>query len=163
MSFRMPARGEVFAARKLTRLTQGEKRITIDFDVYYAGAVLGMCARKRISPEQYDAEIGRELTRTYPKERQENADTMAGMLIEAELSRQNIAPSNAAVILSTIDEYLSSSSQTRLTQEGHRLLDRYAAAGFMLLEERYMEFDYEEEFMVAYLSLLDEICETKAN
>ena len=138
MSFRMPKKGEAFASSKLARLTSGDKHIILEFDIYYAGAVLGLCARQRIEPDKYDSEIGRELTRSYPKERQEHADTIAGMLIEAELSRQSIDPNNAEIIISTIDDYLSSNSPTRLTQEGHRLLDRYAAAGFRLMEERYM-------------------------
>ena len=154
----MPIKGEAFASNKLARLTRGEEHINLEFDIYYAGAILGLCARQRTTSKTYDSEIGRELTRTYPRDRQEHADTIAGMLIEAELSRQSIDPNNADVIISTIDEYLSSSSPTRLTQEGHRLLDRYAAAGFRLIEERYIGFDYEEEFLAAYLNLLDEIC-----
>ena len=158
MSFRMPKKGDNFAYDKLARLSRGEKRITTDFDIYYAGAILGLCARQRIAPAEYDDEIGRELTRTYPKDRQEQAGTIAGILVEAELSRQSIDPNNAAVILGIIDDYLSSTSPTRLTPDGHRLLDRYAAAGFRLMEERFMSFDYEEEFLVAYLGLLDEVC-----
>ena len=158
MSFRMPKRGEAFASGKLARLTNSDKQINLDFDIYYAGAILGLCARQRIPPEQYDDEIDRELTRTYPKERQEHAWTIAGLLVEAELSRQSIDPKNAELIVGTITEYLSSSSSTSLTQEGHKLLDRYAAAGLRLIEQRFMTFDYEEEFLCAYLSLLDEVC-----
>lgn len=162
MSFRMPKNGERFAYGKLARLTQGEKQINTEFDVYYAGAVLGLCSRERIPSDSYDREIGRELTRTYPRDRQEHADTIAGMLIEAELSRQGIDPDNADVIIKTIDDFLSANSSTRLSVEGHRLLDRYAAAGFRLIEERFMGFDYEEEFLAAYLSLLDEVCNSAA-
>ena len=162
MSFRMPRRGEAFASGKLARLTQGEKHIKTEFDVYYAAAVLGLCSRERTPEESYDSEVGRELTRTYPRDRQEHAYTIAGMLIEAELSRQGIDPDNADVIINAINDYLSSSSQTRLTPEGHRLLDRYAAAGFRLIEERFIGFDYEEEFLAAYLSLLDEILNSTA-
>ncbi|MEM8971846.1 MAG: hypothetical protein AAGD43_07290 [Pseudomonadota bacterium] len=160
MSFRMPTRGETYASSKLARQTDAPKYIVTDFDIYYAGAVLGLCARQRIPVENYDAEINRELTRTYPKDRLEIADTIAGMLVEAELTRQSIDPGNAKLILATIEEYLSSASQTRLTTAGHKLLDRYAAAGFRLLEERFGDdgFRYEEEFFVAYLGLLDEIC-----
>ena len=154
----MPKRGETFASNKLARLTNSDKQITLDFDIYYAGAILGLCSRQRIPPEQYDIEIGRELTRNFPRERRENAGTIAGMLIEAELARQSIDPNNADIIVGTIAELLSSGSQTRLTQEGHRLLDRYAAAGFKLMEDRFLGFDYEEEFLCAYLNLLGEVC-----
>jgi len=161
MSFKMPKRGEAYAPNKLTRQTDAAKQIVKDFDIYYAGAVLGLCARQRIPAESYEAEIDRELTRSYPKDRLEIADTIAGMLIEAELTRQSIDPGNARLILATIEEYLSPASQTRLTTAGHRLLDRYAAAGFRLLEERFGDdgFSYEEDFLVAYLGLLDEICD----
>ena len=158
MSFRMPKRGEAFASNALRRLTREEKRITLDFDIYYAGAVLGLSARERIDEDKYETEIDRELTRTYPKERGEHANTIAGMLVEAELSRQSIDPGNPSAIVRTIETYLTSDSQTRLTEEGHRLLDRYAAAGFRLIEERFARLDYEEEFLVAYLTLLDEVC-----
>ena len=160
MSFRMPTRGETYASSKLARQTDAAKHIITDFDIYYAGAVLGLCARQRIPVENYDVEVDRELTRTYPKDRLEIADTIAGMLIEAELTRQSIDPGNAKLILATIEEYLSPTSQTRLTTAGHKLLDRYAAAGFRLLEERFGDdgFRYEEDFFVAYLGLLGEIC-----
>lgn len=156
----MPKRGEAFASTKLARQTASAKQIVTDFDIYYAGAVLGLCARQRIPVESYEAEIDRELIRTYPRDRLEIADTIAGMLIEAELTRQSIDPGNARLILATIEEYLSSASQTRLSPAGHRLLDRYAAAGFRLLEERFGDdgFNYEEDFLVAYLGLLNEIC-----
>ena len=158
MSFRMPERGERFSSSGLGRLTSDEKRIGLDFDIYYAGAMLGLCARERIDEDRYDVEIGREITRTYPKDRAEHAGIIAGMLIEAELSRQSIDPNNSDAIIRTIDAYLSAGDQSRLTEQGHRLLNRYAAAGFRLLEEHYTTFDYEEEFVVAYLTLLDEVC-----
>ena len=159
MSFRLPKDGEVYVPSKLSRMTRGEKLIVREFDIYYAGAMLGLCARERTSEEAYLAATGRELTRSYPREREEQRDTIAGMLIEAELARQDIEPGNAAVILGIVGDCLSYGSSTRLTQFGHQLLDRYAAGGFRLLRERYPSpFTYEEDFLSGYLALLNEVC-----
>ncbi len=80
------------------------------------------------------------------------------MLVEAELSRQKIPATDSKQLEMIMLRLLKLNSESRLTTEGHRLLDAYAAGGMIILDEMLVPPASEEEFLMAFFGVLESIC-----
>jgi hypothetical protein len=117
------------------------------FDCYYSCLLIGLDRRRQGRPDQLEPT---DFTRAYPDDYKGQAELIAGLLVEAELSRQDIDPEDRESIESEMVRLLDLKSATRLSVEGDRLLNLYAAAGFEALEATIPAPDNVEDFLVAY-------------
>lgn len=119
----------------------------IMFDQYYCCLLAGVESRRIGSEEDLE---GEPFINAYPEDYRSQADIIAGLLIDAELDRKAIASEDKASIEQEMVRLLNPTSPTRLSEEGNRLLNLYAAEGFRLVHDRMMPPASIEEFLVAY-------------
>lgn len=117
------------------------------FDAYYTCALIGLDGRRQGRAEQLEPE---EFSKVYPDSFKGQAELIAGLLVEAELARQDIQPDDRASIEGEMVRLLDPRSSSRLSSEGDRLLNLYSAAGFEKIESILPPPDNLEDFLVAY-------------
>lgn len=117
------------------------------FDAYYSCLMVGLDGERHGKPEDLE---GEEFAKVYPEAYRGQAELIAGLLVSAELRRQEILPEDRETIESEMVRLLDLKSSTRLSGEGDNLLNLYAAIGFERLDDAVPEPDNLEDFMVAY-------------
>jgi len=125
----------------------GAPRFDSMFDEYYLCLMLGLDARRLGSDEDLESE---KFYDTYPKEFQSQADIIAGLLIDAELDRQGINSEDRASIEREMVRLLDPQSPVKLSDDGIRLLNQYAAAGFKMIRDQIIAPHSLEDFLIAY-------------
>jgi hypothetical protein len=119
----------------------------IMFDQYYCCLMAGLDLRRIGDDADVEGEV---FLNAYPEDYRGQADIIAGLLIDAELDRRGIAQEDRTSIEREIVRLLNPTSATRLSEEGNKLLNLYAAAGFKLIQARIMRPSGLAEFIVAY-------------
>lgn len=119
----------------------------IMFDAYYCCLLVGLDGRRQ--GRAADLEPA-EFFRGYPESYRPQAELIAGLLVDAELRRQDILPDDKDSIEAEMVRLLDLKSQTRLSAAGDELLNLYAAAGFQKLDERMPAPSTLEDFLVGY-------------
>ncbi|KVK54333.1 hypothetical protein BCY90_15600 [Agrobacterium deltaense] len=139
-------------ARAFARTTTPSKDATrfLMFDAFYCCLLVGLDMRRHGKGEQLEAN---EFIKGYPEDYRSQAELIAGLLVDAELARQDIREDDRQSIEQEMVRLLDLRSVTRLSDEGDKYLNLYAAAGFEKLEERISPPDNVEDFMVAYHSV----------
>lgn len=152
MSFIMPTGARDFF--KLIESRREAPKFDSMFDYYYLCLMIGLDSRL-LASEDSDLESA-EFVKAYPADYHAQADLVAGLLIDAELDRKGINPEDRESIEQEMLRLLDLQSATRLSDEGMRLLNRYAAEGFKLLRDRVLQPQNLEDFLVAYQSFWQE-------
>lgn len=124
----------------------------IMFDAYYCCLLLGLDSRRFGREDTLDSP---EFLKSYPDSYAPQAELIAGLLVEAELARQDIRPDDRESIEAEMVRLLDLKSPTRLSQPGDHLLNLYAASGFERLSSELPPPDNLEDFLVAYHRLWD--------
>jgi len=117
------------------------------FDAYYCCLMAGLNARKVGASDELDSD---PFINSYPDDFKGQGDIIAGLLIDAELDRKGINAEDRASIEREMVKLVDPTSATRLNNEGNKLLNLYAAAGFSILQDKMMPPSTIEEFLVAY-------------
>ena len=135
--------------RHLLHGPDAARRFDTQFDAFYYCLLIGLDRRRLGAPE----EIGDEFVRDYVQAFQPHAPTIAGLLVDAELDRANIGRDDVKAVEKRIVELLEVSS-SMLSGEGLRLLNQYAAGGFVILRDALASPPQNlEEFLIAYHQL----------
>ena len=136
-------------ARAFARTTAPGKEAVrfLMFDAFYCCLLVGLDMRRHGKAEQLEPG---EFIKGYPEDYRSQAELIAGLLVDAELARQDIREDDGPAIEQEMVRLLDLRSSTRLSIEGDDYLNLYAAAGFEKLEERISPPDNLEDFMVAY-------------
>lgn len=103
------------------------------FDAYWASLCIGLYKRKLGKLD--DLEKDRILP-AYPEDYDGQADYIAGLLVEAELFTLHTEDFSEKDFERAISKLLKVSSPTRLSPEGMRQLNLYAAGGFEIMRDR---------------------------
>ncbi|WP_431470132.1 hypothetical protein [Sphingosinithalassobacter sp. LHW66-3] len=133
----------------------GEQRDMIMFDAFWASLVVGLLARK-----QGDAESlkGDRFLAAYPDDYEPFAEYIAGLLVEAELATLHTEDYTERQLERAISRLLKVSAPTRLSPDGLKLLNLYAAGGFKILADRMRPRPSDaSSFMQRYEALLAEL------
>ena len=128
----------------------GAPRFDSMFDKYYLCLMVGLDARRLGSDEDLEAD---KFYDAYPVEYQAQADLIAGLLIDAELDRQGINSEDRGSIEREMVRLLNPQSPTKLSEDGVRLLNRYAAAGFNIIRDQVIVPNSLEDFLIAFREL----------
>ena len=117
------------------------------FDAFYCCLLVGLDARRIESADALDAD---PFIPAYPDDFKAQGDIVAGLLIDAELERKGIEAEDKARIEQEMIRLVDPTSPTRLSAEGNKMLNLYAAAGFAIVDDKMMSPATIEEFLVAY-------------
>jgi hypothetical protein len=153
MSFVFPRNARAYF-RSVDDARPGTPRFDSMFDEFYLCLMVGLDARRLGTDEDMESD---KFYDTYPKEFQSQADIIAGLLIDAELDRQGINPEDRASIEREMVRLLDPQSPVKLSDDGIRLLNQYAAAGFKMIRERIIAPHSLEDFLIAYHDLWAEV------
>lgn len=146
--FGFDERGKPFSRSTLPKREAAPRFIM--FDAYYSCLLLGLDA------SQLGTEGGSEesnFLNAYPDAYKGQAELIAGLLVEAELRRLDIGPENREDIEREMVRLLDLVSPTRLSENGDKLLNRYAVTGFQRLQAGMLQPDNLEDFLVGYHGL----------
>ncbi|WP_316979539.1 hypothetical protein [Shumkonia mesophila] len=147
MSFVFPLGGRTFF--KLVEAHRDGFTKFIMFDAYYCCLMAGLDVRKIGNDGDLEGDV---FVNGYPDDYKDQADILAGLLIDAELDRKGIKADDKASIENEMIQLVNPTSATRLSENGNKLLNLYAAAGFKILQDRMMPPASLDEFIVAYHS-----------
>jgi hypothetical protein len=155
MSFVLHSRARawfgVHESRCFARTTDPASRETaprfLMFDAYYSCLLLGLDGARQGRSDSLESTV---FLNGYPDSYKGQAELIAGLLVEAELRRQDIRPDDRESIEGEMVRLLDLKSATRLSDLGDRLLNLYAAAGFEILDNAVPAPDNLEDFLVAY-------------
>lgn len=118
------------------------------FDAYYCCLLVGLDEGRH--GRSADLEATSFLNSGYPESYRGQAELIAGLLVDAELRRQDILPDDKESIEAEMVRLLDLKSQTRLSGSGDVLLNLYAATGFKKLDDSMPSPSNLEDFLVAY-------------
>lgn len=122
-------------------------RFESDFEQFYLCLMVGL-DDGRLAPES-DLEPA-EFAKDYSAPFQPFAPVLGGLLIDAQLRRQDI-PRTKEILQREVGKLVDvGNSSTRLNSEATKLLSRYAARGFSLIQIAIPKPRTLEDFLVAY-------------
>lgn len=151
MAFRLP-KGVREYHDMVNNRTDGGVKFKYLFDFYYLCLMLGL-DKAKIGPKE-NLESG-EFVDDYPDPYKNVSEIVAGLLIDAEMRRKDIAPQDRTrienLMLGIIDQF----SLTGLNQEGLDLLNRYAVTGFEEIHTNITKTSELETFLVHYYQLFN--------
>lgn len=146
MSFHIPTR-----ARKFFQVvTERNQRKYLMFDSWYICALIGLRERRLGSLEDVE---GDAFLPSYPDDYRLQADYIAGLLIDAEIERNRVDVSRKTDVEQQMILLLEPSQPTGLSVKGSELLNRYAAGGFEVIEDRMTAPANIEDLLVAYAGM----------
>lgn len=148
MSFVMPTAARSFFHTITERTVPGARYIM--FDTYYICALLGLEARKLGAKEDLDSD---RFIEHYPEDYKQQADFIAGLLIDAELDRKNIDVLSKVAVEREMILLLDPSNSIGLSSDGADLLNRYAAGGFTMIEQEMTKPAKLEDLLVKYATM----------
>lgn len=120
------------------------------FDVYYHCLMCGL-HRRQLGTE---TDVGDEFVRDYVQGFAPHAELIAGLLVDAELSRICIELDDVKSVEKKMIELLEPASATRLSSTGLGLLNLYAAGGFDIVSDAFTSPPQSlEDFFITYQSL----------
>lgn len=146
MSFQLPKESRDYFKYLLKRSDGGACFNTL-FDLYYFCLMVGL-KRKNLGLES-DLE-GDKFVDRYISDYQNQADLIAGLLINAELTRKGIEKDDRSSIEKEMLRLLDHQSPSRLSEEAINVLNLYAAEGFKAIREEIVPPQTLEEFLVLY-------------
>jgi len=117
------------------------------FDAFYCCLLVGLDGGRQGRATDLEPT---DFFRGYPESYRGQAELIAGLLVDAELRRQDILPDDKESIEAEMVRLLDLKSQTRLSPDGDELLNLYAAAGFQRMDDRMPAPNTLEDFLVGY-------------
>ena len=155
MSLRLPNEAKSFFKHIPEHASQLQGVRFMDIDKYYACLMLGLRAGELgreddIAPNSFLAAGA-----GYPEAYRETADLIAGLLVDAEIRRNNIDVGDRDLIESETVKLLKPRSALGLSDKGIGLLNRFAARGLEYLRSELDAPRSLEVFLIDYGRVLD--------
>jgi len=139
MGFSMSA-----SAKKYYNKLKDSNIMKIQFDFYYICLLAGF-AHERIKTVEGD-----EFLKSFPTDYTERRDQIIGTLLVTEIRRCGVDVNNKARVQELMLKLVKPDSQTRLSDEGEKLLNKYAEGGFSLIKEKFDDSHSMGTFLVRY-------------
>jgi len=118
------------------------------FDFYYICAMVGF-SEGSIATDR-DVKKNKEFARDFPKMNKSQKYKLIGALVAAELKRQAINVNDRTSVRAEMITIIDENAQTKLSQEGLNLLDKYAEGGFQYIFNTIGVVDEMDVFMNRY-------------
>lgn len=131
----------------------GEHGFSLQFDIYYCCALVGMTALQRDD----DMSGTGQITDKYPQQYNDCKAQIAGLLVASEAKRLGIDNSQLEKVML---DYLSN-NDTMLSDEGIKALNAYSLKGYYLIRDNVMleKPDSKEEFLEAFYETIKRVRE----
>jgi len=153
VTFRLPIGARDFfrirGGRPFGATETGSSRFLI-FDAFSCCLLLGFDRRRHGEKDQLE---GQDFLPGYPDTHRGQAVIYAGLLVDAELARKDIAPEDRGSVEREMVNLLDLTSSTRLSEAGNDLLNLYAASGFERLRDAATAPSNLEDFLIDYAQL----------
>ena len=153
MSFYLPVGAREFFGIRNGRpfaTTEVSANRFIIFDAFSCCMLLGLDKRQYGEDDHLEA---RNFLDGYPDTHRSQAVIYAGLLVDAELARKDIAPQDRTSIEREMITLLDLTSPTRLSETGDKLLNLYAASGFARMRSAISPPANLEDFLIDYADL----------
>lgn len=137
----------------------GGTRFDSDFEQFYFCLMVGLDDGK-LAPESDLEPV--EFTKDYTAPFQVFAPVLAGLLVDAQLRRQDISRTKDNLQTEVSKLVDVGNTSTRLNTEATKLLSRYAARGFSLISQAIPRPHTLEDFLVAFHQRWDGLGEVEA-
>ena len=122
----------------------------LKLDLYYLCLMAGFAARRKS-----DVESGTDVLDYFPQD-YHSKSLIVATLISTELAAAGIDVSEKDAVNRTISKLVTHDTQSKLTDEGMRLMNRYASGGFEMLMERFEDRPRTiETFLRTYRSVVE--------
>lgn len=151
MSFRMPKASKKYFEGMHKHRDTGASLDTM-FDQYYLCFMAGIDRRKLGSDNDLESD---EFIRNFPEDYRERVYLIIGLLIDAEMERRGITPDDRKSVEALMLKLLDHESITNLSTEGIHCLNLYSVGGFEIINEEIPKTVYLEEFLPAYVDMMN--------
>lgn len=150
MSLRLTEDAASFFAKIDTQPIKGVR--FLDIDKFYACLMLGFQAGKLVNEPTLLSPF-LPTGATYPDAYQPYDSYLLGLLVEAEIRRRNLDPTDRDLIEQETVKLLDPRSPLGLSEDGIRFMNNYAAKGFDILRDAMAPPRGVDDFLVAYADL----------
>lgn len=133
------------------RKDQGPK-FKVMFDVYYLCLMMGLHHRRQGHQDQISKQ---PFIDYYPEVYRDKSDLIAGLLIDAEMEKKGIQPTDRKSVEKLMLQLIDHMSVTKLSNYGMKLLNLYAAGGINHINENITNTQELEIFLIKYYQLLN--------
>lgn len=111
-----------------------ESSFPTNFDLFYLNAMAGFAARRKSDVEP---NLVTDLVDYFPKDFKSRGSLIISLLISTELTVAGINYDERDSVNRTIARLITPSAESHLTDDGTRLMNRYAHGGFEALVEQF--------------------------
>lgn len=153
MSFKLPKEAREYF--KLIEDADSQSlKFAVKFDMYYLCLMVGLNNRKLATEDKVETEA---FITYYPEGFYgDKSLPIAGLLIDAEMERKAIEPSDRTSIEALILELIDHQKTTKLSDKGIERLNQYAARGMEIIRDNIPKTRELETFLVHYYKLLNQ-------
>jgi hypothetical protein len=150
MGFKMPK-----DAREYFKLIdKSDFKFKIMFEKYYMCLMIGLKYAKL--GQSNKSEAG-DFIDYYPEIYADKSDLIIGLLIDAEMRRQDISAEDRPGVEGLILKLINHNSNTRLSEHGIELLNLYAVFGLEVIREKISKTAEMETLLVHYFNLINTV------
>jgi len=140
-------------ARQHFKNLYDNKHLLLDFDAFYFCLIIGL-AKCKINTEISVANAP-EMVDDFPGPYRNQRDYIIALFLSRELKRLGIEASNKKGLNQIVARMLMPDSKSKLTNEGVKCMNQYAAMGFDVLKENIPNKPvYLEAFLQSYVELV---------
>lgn len=167
MAFRLSKKCRDFFQYIYDKENKDGTKLRLLFDEYYLCLMVGLAsgtyeenAQLELPESSREDAAGpevtsSEITDSYPEDYIQSRDFIAGLLIATERKRRGIPESDSAALEKLMTRYLNPESRTRISPDGEKRLNQYAAQGLEILMD-VMAKPYElDTFLIEYLECFE--------
>ena len=149
MSFRLPPGSKEWFAQ----LRNERHGVKLDFDIYYFCVSVGLVARRRVPNDTPDPFV------TYWINKYESVSRLLiSQLIVAEVEKNGISLTDKKEVQKESERLLQNADNTKLSKEGMRLMNAYAAGGFHEIRSQFATKPYTMHvFLRKYVEVVNQI------
>lgn len=154
MSFKFPKEGRDYFKNIMIEGGGGSSDKLNMFDAYYYCLLIGF-ALNRIDTDKNA--LGAEFQKSYPEQYKESKDYINGLLISAELKRNNTKRDDTSFQKVMLD-IINTNEASNLSAIGFERMNEYALRGFLEIKERSRFVPQSrEEFLLSYFEIINSI------
>lgn len=123
------------------------------FDKYYLCLMLGLYKRELGLDEDISKEV---FVTNFIEDYKDKANTIIGLLIDAELERKSIQAEDRKSVEKVVLELIDENASTKLNSLGIDQLNKYAAGGMSIIRDEIFQSGDIEIFLSQYFDLFNE-------
>ncbi|OEK03093.1 hypothetical protein BFP97_16880 [Roseivirga sp. 4D4] len=135
MAFRIPNTAKTWF--KHIKSKQGSNTgFELDFDIHYFCLMAGLHTQRK---EDLTASETTEIVQYFPSDYKKDRHLIIALFLKKELEQLGVSLKERKLLNNQLKILISTTSATRLSDQGMRELNKYANGGFRVLQEHFLE------------------------